>query len=201
MAFTRMLQFAKCTASHCVKFETAALAPLYAGIFVSGVNAFIEEIFTMQPPVSSMSVANACVVSSVPRKFRLNTNETPSWSRSKNDRAFSSSISSLLKYSLVVVPFGLLPPAPLMSTSHGPNFSSTTSCAFFRLSLSSTFACTAMALPPALRIPSASRFAASKLRSSSAILCPSAASAREKALQSTPPAPVMTIFIGNSSLL
>lgn len=88
MAFTRMLQFAKCTASHCVKFETAALAPLYAGIFVSGVNAFIEEIFTMQPPVSSMSVANACVVSSVPRKFRLNTNETPSWSRSKNDRAF-----------------------------------------------------------------------------------------------------------------
>ena len=63
----------------------------------------------------------------------VDTNETPSWSRSKNDRAFSSSISSLLKYSLVVVPFGLLPPAPLMSTSHGPNFSSTTSCAFFRL--------------------------------------------------------------------
>ena len=38
--------FAKCTASHCVKFETAALAPLYAGIFVSGVNAFIEERYS-----------------------------------------------------------------------------------------------------------------------------------------------------------
>ena len=41
----------KCTASHCVKLEIAAFAAEYAGILVSGVNAFIEEIFRiLQPP-------------------------------------------------------------------------------------------------------------------------------------------------------
>ena len=58
MALTRIPDLAKCTANHCVKLDTAAFAALYAGIFVSGVNAFIEEIFKMvDPGLSIMSLA------------------------------------------------------------------------------------------------------------------------------------------------
>ena len=50
IAFTRMPTFEKCTASHCVKLDIAAFAPEYAGIFVSGVNAFIDEILRIEQP-------------------------------------------------------------------------------------------------------------------------------------------------------
>src|SRR6187431_2770448 len=71
-AFTRIPTFEKWTASHCVKFDTAAFAPLYAGIFVKGVNAFIEDIFKMlQPFLPIMSLEKTCVGNKVPIKFKL----------------------------------------------------------------------------------------------------------------------------------
>ena len=51
IALTRIPTFEKCTASHCVKLEIAAFAPLYAGIFVRGVYAFIEEMFKILHPL------------------------------------------------------------------------------------------------------------------------------------------------------
>mgnify|MGYP002509191107 CR=1 FL=1 len=39
------------TASHLVKLETAAFAPEYAGILVSGLNAFIEDILIILQPL------------------------------------------------------------------------------------------------------------------------------------------------------
>ena len=84
IAFTRMPTFAKCTASHCVKFEIAAFAPLYAGILVRGVKAFIEEMLMIMPSfASAISLANTCVVKSVPVKFKSNTKRIPSGSKSK----------------------------------------------------------------------------------------------------------------------
>ena len=93
IAFTLIFILEKCTASHCVKLDTAAFAPLYAGILVSGVYAFILEILsTLQPFLPSISLANSCVGSKVPRKLRLKTNSTPVSSKSKNDLV-SASIS------------------------------------------------------------------------------------------------------------
>ena len=84
MAFTRMPTLLKCTASHCVKLLIAAFAPEYAGIFVSGVYAFILDIFIiLQSFLSTISRANSCVGNSVPIKFKLNTNSAPDCSRSK----------------------------------------------------------------------------------------------------------------------
>ena len=50
MALTLMPTFEKCTASHWVKLDIAALAPEYAGILVRGVYAFIEEMLMMLQP-------------------------------------------------------------------------------------------------------------------------------------------------------
>ncbi|MNT98613.1 hypothetical protein D3C72_2412360 [compost metagenome] len=50
MALTRMPTLDMWTASHWVKLLTAALAPLYAGILVRGVKAFMEEILMMVQP-------------------------------------------------------------------------------------------------------------------------------------------------------
>ena len=84
MALTRIPISAKCTAIHSVKFFTAAFAALYAGILVSGRNAFIEVTITMQPlPFSAISLAKICVGIRVPKKFKLNTKLMPWGSRSK----------------------------------------------------------------------------------------------------------------------
>ena len=61
IALTLMPSLAKCTASHSVKLDMPAFAALYAGILVSGVNAFIDEMLMMFPPVFTMSAANTCV--------------------------------------------------------------------------------------------------------------------------------------------
>ena len=117
MAFTRIPTLEKCTASHCVKFDTAAFAPEYAGIFVSGVNAFILEIFKiLQPSFPIICFAKICVGIRTPRKLGLNTNDTPSASKSKK-LFVSASISPVSKYSLSVVALGLFPPAPFISKS------------------------------------------------------------------------------------
>ena len=51
--------------------QTAALAPEYAGILVSGVKAFMLEIFIMVPPfLSAISRANSCVGNKAPIKLR-----------------------------------------------------------------------------------------------------------------------------------
>ena len=52
IAFTRIAgrySCAMCTASHCVKLVTPALAAEYATMRVSGLNAFIDETFRMAP--------------------------------------------------------------------------------------------------------------------------------------------------------
>ena len=83
MALQRMPRLAKCTASHWVKLEMPDLAALYAGILVSGVKAFMELMFRMQPPLSVISRAKAWVGISVPMMFRSKTLEKPSVVRSK----------------------------------------------------------------------------------------------------------------------
>ena len=107
------------------------LGRCYSGIEIneqycvwSGLNAFIEETLIIVPPCFAISRANTCVGMRVPRKFRLNTNEIPSGSRSKNvftpsivPFASSSAISSGVRLSRVVEPFGLFPPAPFKSIS------------------------------------------------------------------------------------
>ena len=57
IAFTRMPDFAKYTASHCVKLDMDAFAPLYAGIRVRGRYAFMLDMLMMFPPVFTMSVS------------------------------------------------------------------------------------------------------------------------------------------------
>ena len=50
---------AKCVASHCVKLEIPAFAAEYAGIFVRGVYAFMEDTLRIQPDFfSTISFAN-----------------------------------------------------------------------------------------------------------------------------------------------
>ena len=61
MAFTpEFPAAAKYAASHIVRFDSADFAALYAGIFVSGRKAFIDETFTTHPP-RAMPRANTCV--------------------------------------------------------------------------------------------------------------------------------------------
>ena len=73
------------------------------------------------PSLFIISLANSCDGSNVPKKFKSNTNLTPSGSKSKNVVNSSFSKSSGNKYSLLVVPFGWFPPAPFINISHGPN--------------------------------------------------------------------------------
>ena len=63
-------------ANHWVKLEIPALAAEYAGILVSGVYAFIDETLRMQPAFfATISFANTCVGSNVPKKFKLKTQQ------------------------------------------------------------------------------------------------------------------------------
>lgn len=56
MALTRMPTPDMWVQSHCVKLLIAAFAALYAGIFVSGLNAFMDEmLMTVPPPLSAIS--------------------------------------------------------------------------------------------------------------------------------------------------
>src|ERR1035437_1001914 len=99
-------------------------------------------------------------------------------------------MSSLRRYSRLVVPLGWLPPAPLMRMSTGPSSFFTLSLAASRLAFSSTLHATLMATPPFLRICAATVSAASCFKSATAIFAPHAASARDIVLHKTPPPPV-----------
>src|ERR1035438_3595843 len=99
-------------------------------------------------------------------------------------------MSSLRRYSRLVVPLGWLPPAPLMRMSTGPSSFFTLSLAASRLAFSSTLHATLMATPPSLRICAATVSAASCFKSATAIFAPHAASARDIVLHKTPPPPV-----------
>ena len=137
---------------------------------MSGVNAFIEEIFKiLHPSLSTISWAKICVGSNVPMKFRLNTNSTPLGSKSKKE-IVSASISPCSKYSLSVVARGLFPPAPLIS--HVPRSAKTASCVAIKLSFSKTFVLYAFATPPFATISAATFCAASSFKSRTATLAP-----------------------------
>ena len=139
---------------------------------MSGVNAFIEEIFKiLHPSLSTISWAKICVGSNVPMKFRLNTNSTPLGSKSKKE-IVSASISPCSKYSLSVVARGLFPPAPLIRISHVPRSAKTASCVAIKLSFSKTFVLYAFATPPFATISSATFCAASSFKSRTATLAP-----------------------------
>ena len=120
MAFTLTPAGAKWTASHCVKLFTEALAAEYAGILVSGLKEFIDEIFTIAPdffPV--ISDAKTIVGSRVPLKFSSKTLSNPSILSPKKVSERSSSSFPLIN-STAVVASGELPPAPLMRMSMLP---------------------------------------------------------------------------------
>ena len=137
----------------------------------------------------TISLAKTWVVSRAAMTLRSKTKRTPSGSRSK--KVFRPSRSGLY-CSSSVVPRGLLPPAPLSSRVQGPKAESTSSRAAPRLCLSRQLAFTAMALPPAAAISSATALAASRFRSNTATFAPRAAKALENMEQSTPPPPVTT---------
>ena len=138
----------------------------------------MDETFTMlAPSCPSKSVANSWVGSSVPRKFRLNTNSTPLGSKLKNV-AMSVRVSSPSSYvSFVVVARGLLPPAPLINQVHGPKMDFTFLWAACKELLSSTSHPTARARPPYASIEAATFCAASSFLSSKATLAPHCARA------------------------
>ena len=180
----RMPQGAKCTASHSVKLDIPAFAALYAGILVSGVNAFMDEMLMMFPPVFTMSAANTCVARNAVIMLRSNTNFKPLSSRAK--KSLIPLVSGVM-YSLSVVALGLLPPAPLMRKFTAPNAAFISSLARSRSDLSRQLHFTARAFSP---ISSATFFAASPFMSRSATFAPHSASARANSEQITPPAPV-----------
>ena len=172
-----------------------AFAALYAGIFVKGRNAFIDEILMMFPPVFTISFANTCVTRNAEVTFRSNTNFSPLSSRSK--KVFAVPSKSGIMVSLSQVARGLFPPAPLIRISTLPNVSVTVLYAASMLFLSRQLVGTASAFCP---IFSATAFAASSLISKRATFAPQAASASAKALISTPPAPVMTAVFFDRSI-
>ena len=90
----------------------------------------------LAPFLLTISSANTCVGIRVPMKFKLNTKETPSASRSKN--VFICPRSSGTKYSSSVVAFGLLPPAPLIKISQVPKSAAIWSLTACTLAFSST---------------------------------------------------------------
>ena len=104
-----------------------------------------EILRILHPSLPTMSCENTCVGRSVPMKFKLNTNSTPDWSRSK--KVFIPLVaSSSSAYSLSVVALGLLPPAPFIKMSHLPNSLSTASRHFSSESLMSTLASNPLAV-------------------------------------------------------
>ena len=139
MAFTRIFSFAKCTASHSVKFVTAAFAAEYAGILVSGRYAFIEEILsTEQPFLPIISAINTWLGKSTPLILRSNTKSKPFSSMLKNVKKSLACSSPFSYSSCAVVHFGLFPPAPFISISHFPRSLSTLPCTSSIFALSST---------------------------------------------------------------
>ena len=67
MALQRMPVPAKWVASHWVKFDIAAFAPEYAGIFVRGVYAFILDIFMMLASIVLMGINTLYTYSCITR--------------------------------------------------------------------------------------------------------------------------------------
>ena len=118
----------------------------------------------------------------------------PFGSRSKKVLTFSSFwIRSIFsKVSFVVVPFGLLPPAPFRRMSQVPSFSLISLRASSIDSISKTLQPTAIASPPASFISSAQACAASLFKSRTATLQPCSASVFANEAQSIPPPPVTT---------
>ena len=173
-----MPQFAKCTASHCVKFRNGGLRTAVGrDLRQRRVGVHRGEILTMEPPVSACRARTPASSAACRESSRLKTNETPSLSRSKKERAVSSSRSALSKYSPVVVPFRVVAACAVDEHLAVPEG------LFHGLVRGGEalgveqLACTATASPPFLRISAAAASAASGFKSSSATLWPSAASA------------------------
>src|SRR5690625_2347557 len=165
--------FESYTLSHWVKFVTEDFAPLYAGIFVSGVYAFMDEILmTVACSFVAMSLPKTWDGISVPRKLSLNTKSMPSVSSSKKSLTFGSSILSVSRYSSSVDADGLLPPAPFTRMSHVPNLSLIPLLAASTEVLSVTSQLMPTASPPSLLISSRSEEHTSELQSRGHLVCP-----------------------------
>lgn len=94
IALQRILQRAKCTASHWVKLEIPAFAVLYAGILLSGLYPFIDEILMILPPVFTISCANTYVTKNSLVIFKSNTNFKTLSSKAK--KSFTPSKSGVI---------------------------------------------------------------------------------------------------------
>ena len=160
--------------------------------------AAIEQKFSTAPPFFSISLQNTWQGRIVPTRLSLFTNSKPSGVRPKN---VSSSGVPFVICSAGVVPFGWLPPAPLISTSMRFHFLRITLQAASSEALSSTFASMASVwVRPFFASLAQNCFATSPRRSSTATFAPCFSRSSVMLEHSTPAAPVQTMTFPSTPL-
>src|SRR5699024_1772067 len=127
--------------------------------------------------ISTISLANTCVGSSVPKKFNSNNFPTASSCKSKKDCSPSLCTSSSDKHSWEVVAPGALPPAPLINILHSPTSAFILSCTSSSFFLPNTSPLQPTACPPAASIFSTTSLIFSSFLASTTTFAPACANA------------------------